>query len=999
VPQHPRPRLAVTRSRKRHKNLLTSDGPGGLVVRRLLPVAIVTLMLLGLLRWMGEREGLYGTKVGLLLMTLGASAVLGGVLWYFALGLDRNEAARLSLEAELRRNSRYFDVSRDLLCTAGLDGVFTKLNAAWTETLGWSEEELCSRPFVEFVHPDDREMTERETAGLGAGDVTVDFVNRYANKDGGWRWIDWSAIAVLDDGLIYASARDITDRKQAEAALEASGRQTRQILETAHDAFVAIDAAGIVTDWNPQAEESFGWSRDEAIGRDLAATIIPVAQREAHRRGIERFLTTGEGPVIGKRLELTALHRDGHEFPVELTISALETDSGHSFNAFLQDITERRRAGQELELVHADAVAASRAKSEFLANMSHEIRTPLNGVIGAANLLMDTPLDPEQRAYAQTAATSGDALLMLISDILDFSKIEAGKLELDSVDFALTDVVEETTGMLAGRAHDRGVELAAWVHPALPARVRGDANRVRQVLTNLVGNAVKFTHEGEVVVAVTPDPAAPDGMRFEVKDTGIGISPLARRELFSSFSQADTSTTRKYGGTGLGLAISRRLVELMGGEIGVESEVGQGSTFHFRLSLPAVAVPDRLRESMLDGLRVLVVDDNDTNRAIIGRQLSAWGMVADQAGGAREALDVLREAARAGAPYPLVVLDFNMPDMNGMELARAIAADEQLAAPRMIMLTSSGSHRESAQAAGAHGYLTKPVRQSHLHDTVVNVLHGEPPARVEPAHGEPATAAGDHALHVLLAEDNEVNQMIASRMLEKRGCRVDIAADGREAVRMVGEHDYAAVFMDCQMPGLDGYQATRVIREREAGGSRLPIVAMTAHSMKGDREKCIAAGMDDYVAKPIRTEELDDVLERRLRFPAGDDAAPTTANGNGNGNGNGPLDHDVIARLREELPADFLGRLVETFADQTPGLITDVRRAADDEDAASLHRAAHKLKGSCANLGAVELGGLCADLEARGLTGTLTGADVIVSRLSAVFEQTDTALRAELAEA
>jgi len=330
-------------------SVLTSQGPGGTVIRRLLPTVVGIMIAVAFLRWTGAHQGLYGDTVGLLLMTTVTISVITGLLWYFAGRLDRDDARRRSAELQLERRSRYFDLSHDLVCTAGHDGVFTQVNAAWTQTLGWSEEELCSRPFTEFVHPDDRQTTEQETAGLTQGGVTVDFLNRYATKDGDWRWLDWKAVAVPEDGVIYASARDVTARKAAEAAEETSRAETRQILETAHDAFVAIDADGMITDWNPQAEVVFGWSRREALNRELAELIVPEAQRDAHRRGIAHFLATGEGPVLGQRIELTALHRDGRELPVELTISALQTERGHTFNAFLRDISERVAANDLLE--------------------------------------------------------------------------------------------------------------------------------------------------------------------------------------------------------------------------------------------------------------------------------------------------------------------------------------------------------------------------------------------------------------------------------------------------------------------------------------------------------------------------------------------------------------------------------------------------------------------------------------------------------------------------
>ena len=348
---------------RRPRRSLTSGGPGRAVMRHLLPAAVGALIVLGFLRWLGEDRGLYGSVAGILLMTVVCISAVGGLLWYFALWVDRDQIARQDVEAELRRSSRYFELSRDLVCTAGFDGYFKQLNAAWTETLGWSEDELRARPFVEFVHDEDRARTEEQTADLAVGGVTVDFVNRYATKDGGWRWIEWSSMAIVEEGLIYASARDVTQRRVIEAALERSDHRTRQIVETAHDAFISIDARGVITGWNSQAETSFGWPRREALGRQLAETIIPEGDRAAHRRGIERFLATGEGPVLGRRLELTALHRDGREFPVELTISPIAMEQGYAFNAFLRDITERKGAEAELALARDEALEASRLKS------------------------------------------------------------------------------------------------------------------------------------------------------------------------------------------------------------------------------------------------------------------------------------------------------------------------------------------------------------------------------------------------------------------------------------------------------------------------------------------------------------------------------------------------------------------------------------------------------------------------------------------------------------
>ncbi|MGH2840879.1 MAG: PAS domain S-box protein, partial [Solirubrobacteraceae bacterium] len=635
----------------------------------------------------------------------------------------RDITERERMQAELRRSSRYFELSRDLVCTASLDGYFQQLNAAWTDTLGWSEEELRALPYIEFVHPDDRENTERETARLARGHLTVSFVNRYQTRGGGWRWLEWNSTVAPGEELIYASARDITERALAEAALATSERQTRQILETAHDAFVSMNAGGLICEWNSQAEATFGWAAEDVIGRPLADTIIPARQRDAHRQGIERFLATGEAKVLGQLTELTALHRDGREFPVEITISPLKTDDGYLFNAFLRDITERTRTQEQLALAHQQAVQASRMKSDFVANMSHEIRTPLNGIIGLTGLLLGTDLDEEQRDYAESVQASGDALMAVISDILDFSKIEAGKLELDDHPFELHEVVDGVSSMLAMEAHEKGLDLMVWVDDDVPDEVRGDGARIRQVLANLATNAVKFTHDGEVVMRITlerADNGEGDGMvvvRFAVEDTGIGIAPAAAGHIFDSFSQADTSTTREYGGTGLGLAISKQLVDLMGGRIGLESTPGSGSTFWFTVPVAVVASdgePLHPRRTNFAEIRVLVVDDNATSRTILEHKLVSWGMSCDSAAGHDEALGMLRAAAAVGRPFGLALLDFNMRGKSGLELARAILAAPELASTRLMMLSSSSAEREAAAQAGVQGVVTKLVRGERL---------------------------------------------------------------------------------------------------------------------------------------------------------------------------------------------------------------------------------------------------------------------------------------------
>ncbi|GJL54756.1 MAG: hypothetical protein NPIRA02_18880 [Nitrospirales bacterium] len=675
-------------------------------------------------------------------------------------------------------------------------------------------------------------------------------------------------------------------REASERRIQGEQAQTRTIIDSALDAIVGMDRHGQIIGWNAQAANTFGWAEEDVLGRQLSDMIVPEEYRSAHIHGIESFSQKNEGHMVNQRVESWALHRDGHRFPVEIAIIPIYKDGTYQFYGFIRDITERQQTMTSLQEAKEAAEVAVRMKSEFLATMSHEIRTPMNGVIGMTGLLLETELAPQQRQLAETVRSSGEALLTIINDILDFSKIEAGKLEFEFIDFDLRVALEESLELLAEKAGEKYLELVGMVSGNVPAALRGDPGRFRQVILNLAGNAIKFTQQGEVTVQVhlLQETADEVSLRVEVSDTGIGISPDAQTRLFQPFSQADSSTTRRFGGTGLGLAISRQLIELMNGEIGVESVPHEGSTFWFTLCLPKQ--PLMLQHELcapksLSGLRVCCVDDYAVNRQLLAQYVSDWEMEPLMASSPAEALSVLKEQVAQGETVDLAILDMDMPDMDGFTLARVMKADPRFASIRLILLAPLGRRGDAAAAreAGFSGFLTKPVRKMQLRECLLAVLgqsSHDKEAHESSLLGTQLCVREEKARapsRILVADDHGVNQRLAVLMLERLGYRADVVANGSEAVEAVSRVPYSLVFMDCQMPEMDGYQATAEIRLREASARqgtgiseplvhrvRLPIIAMTANAMAGDKEKCLNAGMDDYIAKPIKPDLLQAML-------------------------------------------------------------------------------------------------------------------------------------------
>ena len=1190
--------------------------------------------------------------------------------------------ARKAAEAEAQLFRALFERTDDSLYITdpSNDSRFVYVNESAARHWGIPREKLLTLG-VRDIDPDITEDGLRDLVrDLKETGRTAQFETAHRVSDGSVVPVEVSSSYFQLHGREYIGGwfRDITARKAAEQQLRDSEEHSRMVVDTAYDAFIEMDAGGIIRNWNPQAVAIFGWSRDEALGRSLAETIIPENFRMMHTRGLQLFMQTGEGPVLKKRIEISALHRDGHEFAVEMTIWPVQTREGWRFNAFVHDIAERKRAEQRLKLqselnrvlaegvtvadaapaileticrslgwdvagllildsaadvlrhlhiwhvpeiditefnaasrcstfargvglpgqvwetqapvwiqdfgstpnfprapyaaraglntamafpvrlgdnllgvlevlsraahqpdeklvetlavlgtqvgqfmerervqaamleseerfrqafefagigmaivglegqwlrankavceivgylpdellrktfqdiTHPDdleidlahlrellagktrfyqmekryfhreghivwihltaslvrdaagvpvhfvaqieditqrkqlaaemcaarenAEAASRAKSRFLANMSHEIRTPMNGVIGMTSLLLDTTLDADQRDCAETIRTSAEGLLTVINDILDFSKVEAGKIELEALDYDLQEVIEDTIELLADAAQAKGIELAGCIGPDAPRLLHGDAGRVRQVLMNLVGNAIKFTAHGEVTVRVSVEPDK--RLRFDVKDTGIGISEEAQKRLFEAFNQADVSTTRKYGGTGLGLAICRQLVQLMGGSFAVESSPGHGSTFSF--SLPVQVQSERKVDGAdhhLTCARVLIVSSHATTGEFLQTQLASWKISNVVRTGGPQALDTLRAAVRRDAPFSIVILDSSMSEMDGLALARTIKAEPGIASAHLILLTPRGERvaEDALQSAGIAHACSKPVRQSVLFDALSSVLAGTPVAHRAALADE--SSAVRRKERILVAEDNPVNLKVALGQLRKLGYSADAAANGFEVLEALERIPYDIVLMDCHMPEMDGYEAAAAIRQREGTGRHTWILAMTANAMNGDREQCLAAGMDDYVSKPVRTPDLAAALERaQIHAPAEEPA----------------IDPESIAELRglpDEDGEDLFQRLVGMFVEDGPQAMAGLRDALARDDAKAVVRIAHTVKGGSAYFGAKQFQTLCNTMEQAAKAGDLAPVGDLLTSAERELQRVLAALESEL---
>jgi two-component system, sensor histidine kinase and response regulator len=784
------------------------------------------------------------------------------------------------------------------------------------------------------------------------------------------------------------------------AAIQEGEMRTRAVLESALDCIVSVDNGGRITEFNPAAERTFGYRREDVLGKDMSTLLLPLHLMSRHIEAMQPYQEGEASAILGHRRAVTARRNDGSEFPAEVAVIASNLSGRREFTVWLRDITDTRQAADAMLNARFAAEDANRAKSDFLANMSHEIRTPLNAIIGITELALDTELNLEQREYLNLVRSSGDALLNIISELLDYSKIEAGHLEFERIEFSLRHTVAMAVRALAPKANEQRLELLIHIERTVPDLLVGDPHRIRQILTNLISNAIKFTSKGEIEVQVSLLPVQEEQsvmLQFDVRDTGIGIPRDKLKVIFEAFTQVDTSTTRKFGGTGLGLAICTRLVEAMGGRIWAESQPGQSSVFRFSTRLdignaaPIIALP-----TTLAGVRVLVADTNRRHRALLGEQLSDWGVRVRGVDSVSALLAELETAARTGLPFRIVLIDAGLLEVDGTSVVERMRS--LLPPPALIVMQPVHTRRRSTDAEPYPGIalrLLKPLLPDELLNGLLTALgensvedHGKAVQR------KPTGLVG-RSLNILLAEDNPINQTLALRMLEKLGHHTHVVGNGQAAVDAYGERAYDVILMDVQMPVMGGFEATAAIRALGAeSGTHIPIIAMTAHAMAGDRERCLNAGMDDYLSKPIQSAVLDAALANAVGHTdettpeSGAEAMNTFA---------APFDRNaLIDSLGGDL--ELYGEIVRLFLSHYPSELEALQRNLAAGDAESLHRTAHSLKGAISNFAAPRATAAARTLEQALKGGMADNAATLVDETIIAVHELGDAMRTDLEE-
>ena len=903
----------------------------------------------------------------------------------------RTQAQGEQLQITEERTRLILDSTDEGIYGMSLDGYITFVNAAACHMLGYTPEEMIDKPAHALIHhhrPDGSDYPVEECPmrlacrNGEARRVDDEFLWR---KNGEGFPVDYGTTPITKDGVILGavvSFTDITTRKEADERLRETERFFRSVLELAPDGLMVVDAKGAIRLANARSEELFGYTRDQLVGQPVEM-LVPGEVRPGHAALREAFQQSPVAREMGPDRELRGLRRDGSEFPIEIGLSPLPARGSEQTQiaVSIRDVTERKAQEHALKLAKAKAEEATATKSMFLANMSHEIRTPMNAILNMTGLALEANLPPKPQQFINVAHSSARNLLGILNDILDFSKIEADRLELENAPFSLREVLEEVTETFRSVVIEKHVELITHTLPTVPDRVRGDALRFRQVVTNLISNAFKFTEKGEVLVKVE---TGTDGvelaneyasdknelcLRVSVIDTGIGISPDQRARLFQSFTQADSSTTRKYGGTGLGLVISRRLARLMGGDLTVESTPGKGSTFIFTSRLGVESQPEappRVAPANVTERPVLIVEDTESSRDLLETLLRGWSIPPVSVATAEEGLELLQRRNRKGGsdPFGLVVLDWMLPGMDGLDAAARIRAREETRTLPIVLISAYAGKEEEARCAelGVNVFLPKPITASSLFDAIVQSQG----ARVHVARRAlDAPLEREFDAHVLLAEDNEANQMVAVEILSRLGIELDVANNGREAIDMLraAPQRYAAILMDVQMPEMDGLTATKELRRNNY---KLPILAMTANAMKADLDACLAAGMDDHVTKPIERKALVETLRRWLPRRSVSPSADRPS---------APVRSDVpalegidVAGSLQRLGLEFdnLKRMLIRFADSLGPMLNALRTSVTAADYAAVARHAHGIAGASGNLGADDLGETAKALERAG---------------------------------
>jgi two-component system sensor histidine kinase/response regulator len=916
---------------------------------------------------------------------------VGGV--EVTLEVTEQERAQEELRESEEKYSKLFRYSNDAIFLHDSEGNILDVNQKVLDLFGYTKKEILSLNITD-LHPQQVQDKSKWAFDKISKDEFVAFEIDFQKKNGEVfpAEVSSSLFGIGGKKVIQGIVRDITERKQAEQALRESEQKFRSLAERSPN-MIFINKKGKLVYANERCEEIMGYTKQEFYSPDF--NFLDLISPESKDLVEENFNKHMMGEEVHP-YEYTIITKQGKKIEAILNSKLITYDGEDAILGIVTDITERKRAEEILRKTKEKAEEANRLKSQFLANMSHEIRTPMNAVIGMTDITLDTNLTDEQRDYLNTVKLSARALLELLNDILDLSKIEADKIEIENIDFDLRITVEGVVDTLAPKASAKGLELACMIHHQVPSLLRGDPGRIRQILVNLLGNAIKFTEKGEVIVGVdlqeeTKNQAT---LLFSVTDTGMGIPKENLKYIFESFTQADGSTTRKYGGTGLGLSICKRLIELMKGQIGVDSEPGKGSRFWFSVTLEK---QEELREELpippdIRGMRVLVVDDNKTNRTILVKMLESFGCSSEAVERGNQAIDTLKRAAQKEKLFDLVLLDMLMPGMDGEQVLRTIKKDPEIKDTTVIILTSLGERGDASrlEALGCAGYLLKPIKQSQLFDTIITILSrqssttGNKPSGIVTRHT--LVEEKRRRIRLLLAEDNPMNQKLAIALLKRAGYLVDAVENGQMVMDALKCKSYDLILMDVQMPEMDGMKTTQAIRESQGKKKHTPIIAMTAHAMKGDRERCLQAGMDDYISKPIEPQELMQAIKKWTTS-----SPPKATTGQKASKEKSP-DQDAAFYAEEAIARfdgdeEFFKEMLWEFLKYAPEQMQNLYQAIDKGQNKEVERIAHGIKGAAANLGAKGIAEVCLKLELLGRTGDFAEAAIMLDNLKSEFKQ------------